>query len=131
MLMKILAGIVGIVVANITFMLIQFASGKIFGVPEGLDTTDMAAMTNYIATLPVTALLLVLFGYALGCFLGGFVMYKIAKWDSSVLPIVLGTLGTIGWILNISMIPQPIWMVVAGFFCFIPFALIGYRLAKR
>ncbi len=130
MLRKILAGIAGIFIANATFIVVQSLSGRIFGMPGDLDMNDPTAMARYVESLPASAFVLVLAGYALGCYLGGFAMFKIAKWDSLILPLVLGVMGTIGWTLNVSVIPQPTWMVIAGFFCFIPFALLGYRSAR-
>jgi hypothetical protein len=130
MVRKILAGLAGIVVANILVFGFQMLSGLIFGVPKNLDPNDMEAMKAYIAGLPASAFLFVAASYAVAYFVAGFVMAKIAKWDSLVLPLVLGVLGTLGWILNISYLPHPVWMIVLGFFCFIPFALIGYRVGK-
>ncbi len=128
MLRKILAGIAGVFISNATFILVQSLSGRIFGMPT--DPTDPVAMSEYFTGLPATAFLIVLAGYALGSYLGGFAMNKIAKWDSLILPLVLGIMGTLAWAVNITVIPQPTWMVIAGFFCFIPFALLGYRSAR-
>jgi hypothetical protein len=75
-------------------------------------------------------MLLLAFGYALGYLVGGYLTRKIAKWNSIVLPSILGILGTIGWTLNISNIPHPTWMIVLGYLCFIPLALLGHRLAS-
>lgn len=130
MVRKILAVIAGLVVANVIIIVVQMVSGMIFGMPQNVSMSDTAAMSDYISGLPATAFLLVAFGYALAYFAGGFIMRKISQWDSLVLPMILGILGTIGWIANLSMLPHPIWVAVLGFFCFIPFALLGHRAAK-
>lgn len=130
MVRKILGFVVGLVIANVIIIVSQMISGMIFGMPPTLDMNDTTAMANYISGLPTAAFALVAIGYALGYFVGGFAMRKVSQWDSLILPVILGALGTIGWIMNISMLPHPIWMVIVGFFCFIPFALIGHRAAK-
>lgn len=126
---KILGFIAGLVVANIVIILSQMISGTIYGMPENLDKNDPAAMAAFISGLPVSAFLLVLAGYAVGYFIGGFIMQKIARSGGLVLPIILGGLGTLGWIVNVAMLPHPTWIVVLGFVCFIPFAILGHRFA--
>lgn len=127
MVRKILAFIAGLVIANIVIIVIQIFSGMIFGMPEDLDRNNPASMAQYISTLPLAAFLLVLVGYAAGYFLGGFVMQKIARSGGLILPLTLGALGTLGWIMNVMMIPHPLWIVIVGFICFIPFAVLGFK----
>lgn len=126
---KILGFIAVLVLANIVIITSQMISGMIFGMPADLDRNDPASMGKYISTLPVTAFLFVLVGYAVGYFFGGFVMQKIARAGSLWLPLILGGLGTLGWIMNVAMLPHPMWIVVLGFLCFIPFAIFGHKLA--
>src|SRR5688500_13573937 len=128
MLRKILALLVGIIVANVIITLMHLVNGLIYGMPK-IESGDSAAIATYVASLPTLALLVVAFGYALGYFVAGFAMRKVSRWHSSVLPVVLGVLGTLGWVLNLMNIPHPIWMTLLGFFCFIPFALVGHYIA--
>ena len=130
MVRKILALLAGFITANLIIIVVQFIGGLIYGMPK-IKPGDTAAIAAYVAGLPATAMLLVALGYALGYFVAGFLMRKISRWDSLVLPVILGILGTIGWTLNIANIPHPTWMIILGYLCFIPFALIGHWVASR
>ena len=129
MVRKILAVLAGFVTANVIIILAQLVGGFIYGMPK-IERGDTAAIAAHVASMPASALLLVAFGYALGYFVAGYLMRKISRWDSVVLPGILGILGTIGWTLNIANIPHPTWMIVLGYLCFIPFALLGHWLAS-
>ena len=129
MVRKIIAVLAGFVTANLIIILVQLVGGLIYGMPkiEGRDTPALAA---YVASMPTAAKLLVLFGYALGYVVAGYLMRKISKSNWIVLPGILGLLGTIGWTLNLAQIPHPIWMAVVGYLCFSPFTLLGHVLAS-
>ncbi len=127
MLRKILAGLAGILIANATFILARNLTGLIFGVPAELNPNEAQGLSASFADLPVGAFLLLLAGYALGSYLGGFSMNKISRWNSLILPLVLGIMGTLGWVAEVVGSQFPAWVVIIGFFCFIPFALLGYR----
>lgn len=130
MVRKLLAGIAGVVVFFVLVTVFEYVNGLIFGAPSIEARNDLEALQSFIAQMPIGAWVLLLMGYAAGSFLGGLVMAKIARWNSLVLPLVLGILGTIGWILNTIALPHPLWIKIVGFLCFIPFALIGYRTGK-
>ena len=130
MVRKILAVIAGLITFYVVVSGVQMLNGIIFGAPPPETMTDPAAMSAYVAGLPTAAFIVLLLGYVLGSFVAGFVMRKISHWDSLVLPLIVGVLGTVGWIANLAMVPHPIWVAVVGFFCYIPFAILGHRAAK-
>lgn len=133
MIRKILAVIAGIIAAVIIFMIFQSIGGAIFGgpqMPEGGGMPDPAVMAAYMASLPAGAFVLLALGYIVGSFAGGFVARKISQTDSLVVPVVVGVVLTLAWIMNISMVPHPVVMAVIGFFCYIPFTILGHRVAK-
>lgn len=98
--------------------------------PSDLDFNDKAAVAAYMAKMPVGAYLLLAFGYALGSFLAGITVRFISKSDGLLLPLIVGGVLTLAWLMNVLMIPQPVWIVVIGFLIYIPFTLIGHRMAK-
>lgn len=130
MIRKILAVIGGLILAVFTFMIIQMIGGMIFGMPGDLDFNDKTAVAAYMAKMPLGAFILLAFGYALGSFLAGITVRFISKSDSLLLPLIVGGALTLAWLMNIWTIPHPIWMVVLGFLLYIPFTLIGHRMAK-
>jgi hypothetical protein len=130
MVRKIIGGVIGLVTFFILASIIQTVNGLVYGAPPPETMTDLAAMSNYVAGLPAGAFTVLLAGYIVGSYAGGLVARVISKWDSLLIPIVIGALGTIGWIANVAVIPHPLWVIVVGMFCFIPFTLLGHRSAK-
>ena len=130
MIRKILAVIGGLVLAVVTFTIIQMIGGMIFGMPNDLDFKDKVAVAAYMATMPFGAFLLLAFGYALGSFLAGIAVRFISKSDGLLLPSIVGSSLTLAWLMNIWTVPHPTWMAVLGFLLYIPFTLIGHRMAK-
>lgn len=130
MMGRTLAGtVVGVVVAWATVMLGEFISAPLHPTPAGFNMRDPASMAAFVATLPVSALLLVLSGWVLGALLGGYVAARIARKPFPAL--VVGIVIEVGVIANAVMIPHPMWMTVAGVLLPVPAAWIGARLATR
>lgn len=130
---NILAVIAGIVAAFLVFMIMQAIGGAIYGkpqIPEGGGMPDPAVLAAYIQGLPAGAFVLLALGYVIGSFAGGFVAGKVSRSDSLVVPVIIGVVLTFGWIINIAMLPHPMLMIVLGFFCYIPFTILGHRIAK-
>ena len=130
---KRLAVIVGFIVASAIFMIVEMANSMVMAPPSPEVMKDPAALREYMANGPVTAYVVVLIGYLLGSFAGGFVATKMGRrWSSGItLPLIVGVLLTLcGLVLFFFMLPgQPIWFVAASLICYIPVTLIGHRFA--
>ena len=131
MVRKILAFIAGLITFWIIATLIHLISGLIFGLPAPDVIGNAEKMAAYVAAMPLGAFVGLLLSYIIGSFVSGLVMRIISRWDSLVLPIAIGLIGTAAWAFNVMQIPHPTWVTVLGFFCYIPFAIIGYRAAAR
>ena len=121
--------VVGVVVAWLTIMLAEFASAPLHPMPAGLDMHDPASVAAFVATLPASALLLVLSGWVLGALTGGYLAARIARKPRPAL--VIGIVIEIGVIANAVMIPHPLWMTIAGVLLPVPAAWLGAKLATR
>jgi hypothetical protein len=129
MLRTVLAFIAGFVTFFVVVTLIQMASGMVFGAPPADVMMQPQAMADFVANMPAGAYVLLLAGYALGSFAAGFVMRVISRSESQLLALIIGAIGTFGWIANVAMIPHPLWLVIAGLFVYFPFALLGHKAA--
>ena len=121
--------VVGVVVAWLTIMLAEFASAPLHPMPAGLDMRDPESVAAFVATLPASALLLVLSGWVLGGLVGGYVAASISRKPRPALTV--GIVIVIGVIANAVMIPHPMWMTVAGVLLPVPAAWLGAKLATR
>ena len=130
---KVLAVIVGFIVATAIFMIVQMANSMVMAPPSAEVMADRAKLAEYMASGPTKAYIIVLIGYILGSFAGGFVVTKMGRrWSpGATLAIIVGSLLTLGMIANVLMLPgQPLWFIIASLLVYIPVALIGYRFAR-
>ena len=131
-LRSILAVFAGFVVASAVMMAVESVNGR-FLYPElgklAAEMTDREAIRGLLATAPLGAFLVVLFGWALGSLAGGCAAAWIGRRARAVHGVVLGVLLTIAGIANNLMLPPPLWFWIAGLVVFIPAAYAGARLA--
>ena len=130
---KILAVVVAMIVAIAIMMIVEMVNSMVFAQPSDEIMKDRVKLAEYMADGPVRAYAIVLIGYVIASFAGGFIVTKMSRRESPglTLPIIIGVLLTLGMGANISMLPgQPIWFVVAGFLIFIPLSLLGHRFAR-
>ena len=126
---RIIGVILGMVAAMAAIMAIQMLSHQVYPIPEGLDLNDRAAVKAHMDGAPVSALMIVLAGYAIGAFLGGLVATVIGK-ERPMPAFMIGLLLAIGGVANAFMMPQPIWLSAASIIIVIPLALAGARMVK-
>jgi MFS family permease len=132
---KILAVIVGWIAAVAIFMVFQMISTMAApNYPSNAEHIPQEGLRDYIATLPPMVFAIVLIGYIVGAFAGGFITSKMGRrWSPGpTLAFIVGVLLTIGGLLNFFvMFPgQPLWFIAASLISFIPAALIGYCVAR-
>ena len=91
--------------------------------------TDREAIRGVLANAPVGAFLVVLLGWALGSFVGGFLCAWIAGRSPVTHGLVLGVLLTLAGIVNNLMVPPPAWFWIPTLLVFVPAAWAGARMA--
>ncbi len=131
---KILAVIVAMIVAFAVIMIVQMLNALIVPPPTAGVMSDPELTREFIASLPTIAFIVIIVGYALGSFAGGFIVTKMSRRESPgiILPILVALVLEIGAILNFFVLlpGQPMWFVVIGLLVFIPFSLLGHRFAR-
>ena len=127
----ILGALVGLVVAFLTIMLVEFASHHVYPPPPGIDPNNTADMARLIGMLPFGALLMVVLAWLIGAFDGGFVAALIARGNrprvAALVPALMVMAGVVAMIVAIPAHPK--WMAIAGLLLPIPAALLGAKLA--
>jgi hypothetical protein len=125
----ILGILAGLVVAWLAMTICEFASLFLHRPPAGFDLRDPQALAAHIAAAPLSAMLVVVIGWALAAFVGGWVAARIAR-HRLVAALVIGVLVLAGVIANNAMIPHPLWMTVAGIALPLPLAWLAARLVR-
>jgi hypothetical protein len=131
---KVLAVIVAWIVAGAIILIGQMFMGSVWGPPTPTIREDPAAMRSYVESLPTQAFVTLAFIYAIASFAGGFIVTKMGqRWSPGVtLPLVIGILLLIGGILNFFVVVpyHPVWVTVLCLLIYIPFSLLGHKVAK-
>lgn len=111
---KILAVILGIVVAMLLVALTEFVGHKIYPLPADLDFTNYEQVKSFVQTLPLGALLFVLLGWGLGSFFGGLVAGLMSHEKQMRASLIVGGVILAATIVNLVIIPSPIWFAISG-----------------
>ncbi|MCG3120890.1 MAG: hypothetical protein ALAOOOJD_03785 [bacterium] len=128
---NILAVIAGVILAGIVTYAVQGIGHQVYPPPANLDIKNLEAMKAYVATLPMGALLFVLLAYVLGSFAGGWLAAKIARTSQIHVPLTVGGVQLFFGIINLLMIPHPLWFAIAAVIVFLPAAFLGGKLGVK
>jgi hypothetical protein len=123
------AVIVGMIVA---FLLVAGAEGighKIYPPPPGTNMQDMAQVKAFVATLPLSVLLIVLTGWLIATFVATWLAARIA--GTPVPGYIVGALLLCAGIANAFIIPQPVWFSIASIVIYIGATWVGARAGAR
>lgn len=126
----ILGILAGMVTAWLLIMAFQFASGTLYPPPPGLDLTQPDQLAAFVAQAPPAAMALVLAGWVLGAFVGGWVAAKVARAHPLFAALMVGLLVLAGVVANNTMIPHPLWMTVLGVLLPLPASWLAARMAR-
>lgn len=133
-LRSVLAVVAGFVTATVIMMAVETVNGRFLHPEMGRlaqGMTDREAIRALLASAPVSALLVVILGWALGGLAGGCVAAWIGRSAPVRHAVVLGGLLTLAGVANNLMLPPPLWFWIAGLAVFIPATHSGARLALR
>ena len=109
MLRNIAGAIIGIAVAVLTVMFMDWLSHSLFPFPDGLEITDTEALNVYIESLPLTALLLVLAGNLIATFDGVVTACLIGQIRPFFYALLIGMLMIAATASNLLMFRHPNW----------------------
>jgi hypothetical protein len=127
---KILAVVAGVILAGIVTYAVQKIGHQVYPPPTDLDMKNMEAMKDYVAALPMGAFLFLLLSYLAGSFAGGWLAAKIARPSQIHLPLTVGGVQLFFGIINLVVIPHPLWFAIASVIIFLPAAYLGGKLGS-
>lgn len=111
---NILAGVAGVVIAMAMVWLVEKLGHAVYPPPPDLDFADADAMRAYVETVPLGALLFVAAAWFIGTLCGTCAACAIGTAKPMIFAMVVGGLMLIATIINLVMIPHPMWFSVLG-----------------
>ena len=130
MVKRILSIVFGLIAAVVTISLVESIGHAMFPVPA-IDMSSPDALKNFMASIPTGAIAMVLVGWIVGAFIGGVIASLIDKENSFRNSIVIGVIILVLSVINLVMLPSPIWMWIGAIILIVPFAIAGNRLVAK
>lgn len=130
MLRTILAVFAGLVVAMVVMITLEYFGMSLFPPPPGtrLDTeADLAAL---VASASLGKQAWVLLGWTIAAFVGGWIASRLSQRHRTGAALAVGVLIVAGVVMNVSMLPHPLWMTVVGILLPVPAAWLATRLGR-
>lgn len=114
MLKSIGSVVLSVIVAAGVIYLFEYCSHLLFPTPEGLDTSNQQALSEWINTLPPMAMWLIVISWFFGSLIGSLVLSRIDPMNFKRGIITFGVVLVSTTIMNLYTIPHPMWMWPAG-----------------
>lgn len=100
----------GVVAAVVVVGLMDAVAGSIYALPAGTDSNNPESMRQAVATLPVGAFLLLLFGWVLAAGVGSYLAGRLATHARSTHGLIVAFFVLVATVGNLAKIPHPLWM---------------------
>ena len=127
-----LAVIVGIIVGGALNMGIIMISGTIIPPPGGADVTTMEGLKASMHLFEPKHFLMPFLAHALGTFVGAAITAKMAANHKMRYAIGVGCWYFIGGVINIFMLPSPIWFTLVDLgLAYFPMAYIAGKIFSK
>ncbi len=130
---KVLAVIIGAVVATIVLYMVGFIANAINPTsPELMDPATPEAVAEQVAAAPLFTWLSTLFGLALGAFLGGLIGAKVARGKIVMVTSAIGlVLSPWAFYTFYIVYPEVLWVPIAMLFSVFIFSYLGGVVVMR
>ncbi|MBL7979122.1 MAG: hypothetical protein JNN12_12340 [Bacteroidetes Order II. Incertae sedis bacterium] len=128
MLKNILAVLAGLLSAIIIVTIGDAVAGYLAPPPFGSDLKNPDTLKTYIQGIPDPILALMLLFWLSSSLVAGYVSARIAPAAARTLSLICGGILLFGALLNMTMLPHPIWMMILAGIGYIPAAYAGGKL---
>ena len=128
---RILAVIAGLAVAFLVIIVIEMINHAIYPLPEDVNPLDAQSLKSAMAGMPAGALAGVVLAWILGALAGSFTAAKIAGSGGLLPGLVVGIFLLLGSVLNMAVLPHPVWVWAAALILIPTASVLGTRLAGR
>lgn len=122
----------GLLAGIVMIVIMESLSGVMYPMPESVNPGDLDAVNTYLKeNAPPAGYIMVLIGYVLGAFAGGFTACWFEKLESQRMnaALITGAVLMAFGLMNLFMIYHPIWFWVSSIAVYLPAAWLGGKLA--
>jgi hypothetical protein len=126
MLKNFLSVLAGVVSGMALIMIFEPLGMRFYPLPPGTDVHNSEAIKLAMSNMPRGAFLYLLGSYGLASLAGGIVATLLSGREKSSPALITGSVLTFGGIMNLCMLPHPLWFMIVNILEFIPLAYLGY-----
>ncbi len=131
-LKNILAVVVGLVVGSVINMAIITFGGLLVPPPEGADVTTMEGLKVSMHLFQPKHFLMPFLAHALGTLVGSVLTIFIASTYKQTFAYVIGGLFLIGGVMNVFMLPSPLWFSVLDIVvAYLPMSFLALKILGK
>ena len=127
---SVLAVVAGLIAAVVIIFGLEFLSTVLFPLPEGADPTNAEWLKDNLDKIPTGAMIIVAIAHLVGIIAGMVVAALIAR-ITMIPSYIVGILLLVGSLMNLIMIPHPIWFSVTDLVGVVVGLGIGKVLAEK
>ncbi len=127
---KVISIIAGVITGFVIVFVGDSTSHAINPPPIGLNFMDKNVMLAYVASIPTYVLVIMMFFWLFSSFMGGMVAGRINRVEWKRSGVITGAILMAAAILNMALIPHPLWMWITALIGYIPAAFIGAWMVK-
>ena len=129
LLKNIITVILGLVAGMVAMSAGHLLSNEIMPPPEGMDLSNMESFAANADKLTTVHWMLALLSHALGPLVSGFIAGKFLASHHTKILWGIGIVWTILGIMNLMMIPHPMWFKLMDVLIYLPMTFLGAKLA--
>ena len=131
-LKNILAVVISLIIGGMVNISIIMFSGSVIPPPDGANLTTMEGLQVAMPLMEPKHFLMPFLAHAFGTLVGAILAAKIATNNKMTFAIVIGCCFLVGGIMNIFMLPSPVWFTIVDLgFAYIPMAYLGGKIVSR
>jgi hypothetical protein len=127
---KVFAMATGVVTGFVLVFIGDATTHSLSPVPKGLDYTNRADMRDYIASIPMYVLVIMVIFWLASSFLGSMMAARINRTDWKRTGLATGGILMAAAVLNLALLPHPLWMWIVTLIGYLPAAFLGSWLVK-
>jgi hypothetical protein len=128
MLRSLLAIVAGLITAMLVIFGVEAAGMLLFPPPVGMRLETEADLARLVAMSSPAAKAWLVFGWALGSFVGAWVAARISVRHRRIAALAVALFIVAGTVMNAMVIAHPMWMNLLGLLLPVPLALLAARL---
>jgi hypothetical protein len=130
-LKNLFAVIVALVAGGLVVYGFEYLIHQLYPTPDDIDLTAHDSLRSYMHEVNMGSLSLLLLAHSIGALTSGWVIGLLGLDNKRFLALITGLILTLSGVVNLVVLPHPIWFSIADTCVYMPFTLMGLKLSEH